>query len=48
LRTIAASHDSACLFADSLPAIAAPVADAEATPITARIAAYRRARDRAA
>ena len=48
LRTIAASHESACLFADSLPPTAAPVVDTHATPVTARIAAYRRARDRAA
>ncbi|MFC0407060.1 ABC transporter ATP-binding protein [Roseomonas elaeocarpi] len=48
LRLIAPNHGSACLFAESLPAATDTAAGpTEPTPVAARIAAYRRARDRA-
>jgi oligopeptide/dipeptide ABC transporter ATP-binding protein len=48
LRAQAEGHASACLFAETLPPIIPPKEAAAATETSIRIAAYRRARDRAA
>ena len=46
LLTIGERHESACIFATELPVIRADAHAATMSPVSARVAAYRRARDK--